>query len=1522
MAIFTRKLFLFTLLFLASIGARAVTADFTADNVSGCSPLVVHFTNTSSGDASDSWDLGNGTTSTSTSHGSGAISGSYITPGTYTVTLTATSSTGATSIHTLTITVYPSPIVSFVASDTSICPGTSTTFTSTSTAGVSGAVTYVWSFGDGSSSTVASPTHTYTTPGFYNVTLIVTNSEGCSSTLTVGAFIHVFNHSTPGFYASGTYFCNAPATTTFTNTTTGTGPFTYLWSFGDGSTSTDASPTHTYGGVGTYTVRLYVTDANGCIDSISRAGYVFIGSMTASFTGPTTVCDNSWATFVNTSSTHTSSNWSFGDGGTGTSDTGRHFYSTPGTYTVTLIVHDGPCADTVTSTITVLPMPTISFTMSPAAACPAPATVSFTGSVPAGSTVTWSFGDGATGAGSSTSHTYAGDGRDSVVMTVTDPSGCVATATQFYYIRDLISTIFASTLSGCAPLTVNFSDTLSSSTPTPGSYPYGAASYSWTFGDGGTSTSPMPSHTYTATGVYGVILWVTTTNGCTVRDSTTISVGTVPVVTFTDTPSTICYGRSIGFYAHVTSGGPVSYYFWTWGDGTSSTDSFSSTSHSFARPGTDTVTLIAYNNGCPSAPYHVYPIVIDSPMAIIASAYNCNPYNMVTYGDSSLGDDSHLWIFGDGTTSTADTISHTYPGFTTYTCYLTTYNARSGCRDTTSVTVDLTPPVLHMFASDSFICPEMPIHFSQTVTGSAATGWWWYANGVCVDYDTSANFIDTFTVPGIYSIMLKIRDGHGCFDSVTHTNWITVAKPVDSFTATPPRGCWPLDVTFTDYSTDEPGVSVTRYIWTFGDGTSSTVTSAATTHIYTAAGVYTISEITTDNVGCKDTLVRNALITVSRPHAAFTASTQYPCLGNPVLFTNTSTGGIASSFWMFGDTDTSSVHSPTHTYLANGTYTVKLVVVDTNGCRDTATYTGYIIVSGPDAAFTMSDSFSICPPMSVNFFNASTGATSYFWSFGDGTTSVLVSPGDLYVTSGLYNVMLVATNSHGCHDTVYHQVNLYGYAGAFTYGPDSGCAPLTVTFHAAISNVPNIIWDFADGNTTMASRLDSTVHTYMLPGAYVPKLILSDNTGCRNSSLGLDTIKVDGVIPGFTTLPHPVCVNTNINFRDTSFSYFSTITAWHWLFNNTGDTSDLSSPPYDYTSVGSYVVTLTVKDGWGCVGTTVDTVVVNPPPTITTSPDTIICVGDTGTLRGYGGVSYVWTPAGPLGCPTCQSTSADPTVQTTFTVTGTDANGCKNIDSVTIGMRTLTISRGWGDTEVCDKVPVQLFDTGGTKYTWLPSTGLSDPHVFDPIATPSVTTRYMIIAQYGGCIPDTNYVNLIIDPLPTVDAGPDQNLVAGSLATLHATGTLIDKYRWSPGISLTCDSCESPVASMMSTTTYTVTVTTIHGCTASDTVTIYLFCDKNQVYIPNSFTPNGDGQNDVFYPRGSGISNIKTFRIYNRWGELMFERQNISINDVSNAWDGSYNGSAPHPDVYVYLIDAVCDTGEPIFIKGDVTIIR
>ncbi len=1513
MRFYLQTLFLTLALFAFRGAAMAVTANFTADHVSGCAPLVVHFTNSSTGATSYDWDLGNGTSILHLTD----VSGSYLLPGTYTCKLTAYSGTSS-SVKTMVITVFPAPTVSFTANDTAVCPGEPITFTSTTTGGVPGPITYTWNFGDGFNSTLPSPSHSYASPGYYNITLSATNAEGCVSSLTVPAYVHIYTPPTAYFSAVTTYFCNTPAHAVFNNLSTGTPPLRFTWWFGDMGTSTLTSPTHDYTSVGTYSVKLRVVDANGCSDSITRAGYIVVGLLDANFTAPATACVYNNVTFTNTSSSHTTSSWDYGDGGRDGTEHGSHTYSAPGTYTVRLIIGNGACFDTITRTIVIYPQPVATFTITPTDPCPAPATIGFTSTSPSGSSIYWKYGDGFTGTGGSSSHTYGSNGVKTIDMIVTSANGCKDTITQSFTIYDLIAEIpFTIDSEGCKPLRVDFSNYTFTTVPDGlrHPYPYGTSAWSWDFGDGSpTSTSPTPTHIYTAVGVYTARVRITTVNGCTAFATKIIRVGTPPNADFTAAPTHICADHIVNFI-NLSTGADS--YLWIFGDGDRT--SVFSPGHLYTIPGTYTDTLIAYFNGCPDTLIRTNYILVDSPKAIIHYELNCSPRTRVNFYDSSYGDDTHLWLFGDGDTSSLDNPIHDYPGLAMYTVKLATYNIRSGCRDTETTVVNLVRPVVTFFADDTDVCRDDIVNFHTVVTGGLAVQTSWYVESRWFGPYSDSNFIDTFNITGRYPMLVVIKDQDDCLDSAYRPDYITVAKPVANFTVAPPFGCWPFTTTFTDRSTDVTGVAFSSYLWEFGDGGTATVTSPSVTHTFTVAGVFTTTMTVTDVIGCKDT-AELPLVTVYRPTASFSGSNLNPCPGDPVVFTNTSPG-ITGSYWMFGDGDTSVVTSPTHAYRGPGTYTVTLVVTDSHGCTDTARYVNYISVTKPTALFYMDDSTSICPPLLVNFTNISIGAIAFWWDLGDGSFSVVPSPSDLYTTPGLLNIKLVATNRYGCKDTAIGHVNIFGYGGEFTYAPLSGCAPLSVHFKAFISNVPSIIWDFADGNVSPASAIDSIDHIYTIPGAYVPKLILSDNTGCQNSSLGRDTIKVDAVTPGFTTVPNPVCLNAPMNYQDTSHGYWAPITSWYWTFTN-GDTSTLIAPSYVYTAVGTYSVNLKVTDGWGCIGTVTKDIIVYPPPVIQACPDTTVCLTDYATLSAVGGVSYFWADATTLSCTACNPTRATPTAITTYTVTGVDEHGCKNQDTVTVYLKYKTVSKAYSDTEICRGVTVQLLDTGGTKYTWIPGTGLSSPNVYNPLASPDVTTRYLAIAQLAGCIPDSNYVMITVHQLPTVDAGPDQTLLSGSEAQITAKGYLVYKWAWGNGESLSCDSCSNPVATMSVTTTYPVTVYSDFGCVNSDTITIRLFCDQSQIFVPNTFTPNGDGQNDVFYPRGKGVSVIKSFRIYNRWGELLFERTNLDINDVASAWDGTYQGEVLKPDVYVYIVTALCDSGEPLSVKGDVTLIK
>lgn len=198
----------------------------------------------------------------------------------------------------------------------------------------------------------------------------------------------------------------------------------------------------------------------------------------------------------------------------------------------------------------------------------------------------------------------------------------------------------------------------------------------------------------------------------------------------------------------------------------------------------------------------------------------------------------------------------------------------------------------------------------------------------------------------------------------------------------------------------------------------------------------------------------------------------------------------------------------------------------------------------------------------------------------------------------------------------------------------------------------------------------------------------------------------------------------------------------------------------------------------------------------------------------------------------------------------------------------------------------------------------------------------MVVATEGSCIPDTNYVDVIVHPKPTVKATGEATIIAGKSTPIDASGNLIKKFLWAPVESLSCSDCPSPFASPTRTTTYTITAYTEFECADSAKVTITVLCDESQLFIPNTFTPNGDGMNDVFYPRGTGLDKIITFRVYNRWGEIVYDRSEFKLNDKTNGWDGTYKGSNLPPDVFVYMVEARCDNGDLLKLKGDITLIR
>jgi PKD repeat protein len=1342
------KHFLTALLFFFAVSLRAQVASFTVDNAGGCVPLVVHFTNTSTGATSYSWNFGNSTSSLLANP-----SVSYGAPGNYTVTLTAYNG-AATSTSSLVISVYPLPVVSFFASDTNVCPGAPVTYSNSSVPGTAGVPIYTWNFGDGSTSTNSSPTYAHASPGFYNISLFVTNGMGCSKSLTKSTYMEIYTPPVPVFTASGTFYCNTPATVLFSNSSTGTAPLVNSWKFGDGSAETAAtSPSHTYTASGTYDIRLKVTDGKGCIDSLTRAGYVELSSLNAQFGALSGVCEGEPVSFTNFSTPHLTSEWDFGDGATSFDEDPIHTYASAGTYAARLIVYDGVCRDTLIRNVVIRPNPTGTFVVSPAVPCPASTTLTYVATTSPGATVFWEFLDDSTGTGPTVTHNYLSGIMDTVVMTLVNGFGCTTVVKKADTVYDLLVYPVASKDNGCVPYSTTFAcyvfayaynRDIHNNVFVP--VPYTVTSYVWNFGDGsGPGTGISPSHTYTAVGVYSVTCTIATSTGCVRTGAIPVMGGVPPSITFTAVPTHICADRTVNFTSTTTGVGTS--FLWKYGDGAIDSGTvFANTIHKYTVPGIDTVRVKAFHNGCPSNEAKTW-ILIDSPNAVPKFNFLCIPNNGIAFGDSSLGVNSRLWIFDDGTTSALKNPVHYYPSLSNYNVKLTTYNIASGCRDTAVIEVNLTPPFLLTSVSDPTICVNDSVTLYGFIFGYGAYRYRWFDNNVLIADTTSYRFGKRMNTPGYHDIMLELLDSRGCLDTLVKNDYILVGAPRDSFSVVTSEGCNPFTATFNNLSAAIPECRLKYYTWDFADGTIPTVSGVpGAVHTFTANGTYSVTLSVRDSIGCVSGPTEPVIIRVYKPHAAFVATTTNACIGSNIHFNNTSTEA-STAFWTFGDGTTSTVLNPDHAYAASGLYTVRLIVTDSHGCSDTVSRTNYINIGpSPAAAFLMSDTFAVCPPLNVNFTNTTTGAVSYLWDFGNSTGSVITNPSSPYISSGLYTVKLVATNIAGCKDTAIGQVKVFGYTGAFSYTPVTGCMPQSVHFSASLGAFASLVWDFGDGVTSSSTLSGTATHNYPLYGAYVPKLILTDTTGCTNFSVGSDTIKVDRIIPSFRVTPDPVCQASSTVFADSSTAAFSPAAAWSWAFGD-GATGTGSVIAHAYSMAGTYSASLSVTNGYGCTANVVRTVTVNPLPD-TISGNRTVCIGFTTALTNAtpGGV---WSGSAP-GIATLSPTGIVTSVGAgTVVVTYTLPTGCLVSAVVTVYALPGTVT---GAGSVCENATLTwtCASPGGV---W----SSSDPSVATVGSGSGIITghnagsTFITYSLASGCI-TVRPLTVMLSPLPITGA--------------------------------------------------------------------------------------------------------------------------------------------------------------------------
>ncbi|MFH0866322.1 MAG: gliding motility-associated C-terminal domain-containing protein [Bacteroidota bacterium] len=315
-----------------------------------------------------------------------------------------------------------------------------------------------------------------------------------------------------------------------------------------------------------------------------------------------------------------------------------------------------------------------------------------------------------------------------------------------------------------------------------------------------------------------------------------------------------------------------------------------------------------------------------------------------------------------------------------------------------------------------------------------------------------------------------------------------------------------------------------------------------------------------------------------------------------------------------------------------------------------------------------------------------------------------------------------------------------------------------------------------------------------------------------------------------------------------------------------------------------------------------------------TSSDTTICSGDSTTLNVAGGSTWTWSPATGLSCTNCSDPIAFPTATTTYTVI---ASGLCGIDTASITVNVISASAVviTGSTSICADSSTSLNVTGGTSYIWSPATGLSCTDCDNPVASPAATTTYTVVANTQ-CGPATENVtiNVLQDPNPVFSG--DLDICLGIPTTIYASGGTT--YQWTPSASLSCTNCTNPVANPDTTTTYYLTIENTIGCTGSDSVVITVDDICGELYVPTGFSPNGDGNNDLFYISGEYLRELN-FKVYNRWGQLLFESNDPTLNWT---WDGTFKGNKLQSGVYAYSIFVKTEKGEIINKAGNITIMN
>lgn len=882
---------------------------------------------------------------------------------------------------------------------------------------------------------------------------------------------------------------------------------------------------------------------------------------------------------------------------------------------------------------------------------------------------------------------------------------------------------------------------------------------------------------------------------------------------------------------------------------------------------------------------------------------------------------------GDGTFSPSDTaLSASYsPGTTdisngnTTLFFATTNN--NGCAPLTdTVVINLVPAPFTDFVADSVCLNNTTTFTDATTTVGTIVSWNWdFGDG---NFSATQNTMHQFSSDGIHNVTLTTVSNYGCPDSITR-QVVVFSLPVADFVSA--SQCFVDSVSFSDLSTINSG-SIAQWQWDFGDGNNSSLQNPS--HLYATPGVYNVSLITFSAFGCSDTISKSLNIQPA-PIAGFSNTTG--CHNAPVFFfdfTTISSGNIASWNWNFGDgTPASSVPDPSHIYSTAGTFSVELITVSDSGCSDTIVKQ-ITVFPMPAADFS---STAQCFVDSVFFTDGSTipggNIISWNWNFGDGTpTSSVPNPSHFYSSAGIFNVSLIIVSDSGCADTVSKSVTVNPSPLA-DFGNSSGCLGVVTLFSdsSTVSSGNIVSWNWNFGDSSTGSGQNPT-HLYSGEGTYTVQLIAVSDSGCT-----------DTIVKQITVYPLPVaeftssaqCFVDSVFFTDASTISSGSIVQWLWNFGD-GNNSGQQNSSHFYSSLGNYTVSLVVISEFGCSDTVSHTIAVAPAPianfimsTSTVCLNQPILFADISTISSGSIVAWSWD-FGDGGTAGSSSVFHSYATSDTFTIalTVTSNLGCTDSFSLNViahpspladfepvgfcineGTRFLDSSAAYPDTVVSWQ---WYFGDGTTAFSQNPV------HFYSLVGSYEVI---MIATTNHGC-KDTLKEVITVNPAPEADFTPDNYVVlTGDPINFNNASTGSSAWSWDFGDSAGTSAAQHPEYIYSGGGTFIITLIAENEFNCKDTSLDSVIVNVPPK-VPNGFSPNGDGKNDLLFPMGGPYRQLE-FKIFNNWGELIY----ISRNSAEG-WDGTKNGIAQPIGVYVYMLYAVTEDGNEHNLHGDVTLLR